>query len=147
MGTPDSVGAKLEELYQDFLFDEMIIISHYGGLKREQALRTTTALCRSFDAEVTKKVNAMNDSNKIEEMLKRLERLEAMEEIRHLKQRSAQAADPHMKIDMFVNLYTEDGVMEFTNWDTVLRGHDEIRAFLEVNPVHLDVPLPAARED
>ena len=24
--------------------------------------------------------------------------------------------------------------MEFTNWDTVLRGHDEIRAFLEVNP-------------
>ena len=57
-----------------------------------------------------------------------------MEEIRHLKQRSAQAADPHMKIDMFVNLYTEDGVMEFTNWETVLRGHDEIRAFLEVNP-------------
>ena len=77
----------------------------------------------------------MNDSNKIDEMLKRLERLEAMEDIRRLKQRSAQGpADPHMKIDMFVNLYTEDGIMEFTNWDTVLRGRDEIRAFLEVNP-------------
>ena len=34
------MGTKLEELYQDFLFDEMIIISHYGGLKREQAMRT-----------------------------------------------------------------------------------------------------------
>ena len=40
VGTPDSVGTKLEELYQDFLFDEMIIISHYGGLTREQAMRT-----------------------------------------------------------------------------------------------------------
>ena len=76
----------------------------------------------------------MNTSNKIDELLKRLERLEAMEDIRHLKQRSAQAADPHMKIDLFVDLYTHDGVMEFTNWDTVLTGHDEIRAFLEVNP-------------
>ena len=76
----------------------------------------------------------MSDSNKIDELLKRLERLEAMEEIRHLKQRSAVAADPQMDIDMFVDLYTEDGVMEFTNWNTVLKGHDEIRAFLEVNP-------------
>ena len=76
----------------------------------------------------------MNDSNKIDQMLKRLERLEAMEEIRHLKQRSAVAADPQMDIDMFVDLYTEDGVMEFTNWETVLNGRDEIRAFLEVNP-------------
>ena len=76
----------------------------------------------------------MNDANEINELLKRLERLEAMEEIRHLKQNTAQAADPQMDIDMFVSLYTEDGIMEFTNWDTVLHGHDEIRAFLEVNP-------------
>ena len=40
VGTPDSVGRKLEELYRDFQYDEMIIISHYGGLKREQAMRT-----------------------------------------------------------------------------------------------------------
>ena len=40
VGTPDSVGAKLEELYEDFLFDELIIISHYGGLRREQSMRT-----------------------------------------------------------------------------------------------------------
>ena len=40
VGTPDTVGPKLEELYRDFLFDELIIISHYGGLTREQALRT-----------------------------------------------------------------------------------------------------------
>ena len=87
----------------------------------------------------------MNDADKISGMLKRLERLEAMEEIRHLKQRSAVAADPYMDIDMLVGLYTEDGVMEFTNWDTVLKGHDEIRAFLEINPFtwmfHCLIPL------
>ena len=76
----------------------------------------------------------MEEQIKTDNILKRLERLEAMEEIRHLKQGMALAADPHMDIDMFVNLYTEDGIMEFTNWDTVLRGHDEIRAFMEVNP-------------
>ena len=85
-------------------------------------------------ANPTNDMNAMSDAHNTDEILKRLERLEAMEEIRHLKQRSALAADPHMDIDLFVNLYTDDGIMEFTNWDTVLRGHAEIRAFLEVNP-------------
>lgn len=76
----------------------------------------------------------MNDDVSHSDLLQRVKRLEAMEEIRHLKQRSAIAADPHMDIDMLVGLYTEDGIMEFTNWDTTLKGHDEIRAFLEINP-------------
>lgn len=76
----------------------------------------------------------MSDSQTLDAVLRRLERLEAIEEIRNLKQGSAVAADPNMDIDMFLSLYTEDGVMEIRNWDTVLRGHDEIRAFLEVNP-------------
>ena len=46
----------------------------------------------------------MSEPHRIDDLLKRLERLEAMEEIRHLKQRSAVAADPQMDIDMFVNL-------------------------------------------
>ena len=40
VGTPDSVGDQLEGLYEDFRFDELIIISHYGGMKREQSMRT-----------------------------------------------------------------------------------------------------------
>jgi hypothetical protein len=76
----------------------------------------------------------MSDTDEMTSVLKRLERLEAIEEIRNLKQGSAVAADPNMDIDMFLSLYTEDGIMEIVNWDTVLKGHDEIRAFLEVNP-------------
>lgn len=40
VGSPASVGEKLKGLYQDFRYDELLIISHYGGMKREQALRT-----------------------------------------------------------------------------------------------------------
>lgn len=76
----------------------------------------------------------MNDQANMDAILKRLERLEAIEEIKNLKQGSAVAADPNMDIDMFLSLYTEDGIMEIVNWETVLTGHAEIRAFLEVNP-------------
>ena len=67
----------------------------------------------------------MNDSD-ITALLKRVERLEAIEEIKDLKQRSALAADPNMDIDMFINNYTEDGIMEIVNWGTVLKGRKEI---------------------
>jgi ketosteroid isomerase-like protein len=76
----------------------------------------------------------MSETDKTEAILKRLDHLEAIEEIRNMKQGAAVAADPNMDIDAFVNLYTEDGIMEIVNWETVLNGHDEIRAFLEVNP-------------
>ncbi len=56
VGTPDSVGLKLEELYQDFLFDELIIISHYGGLTREQAMRTQQLFADHLMPELQKKV-------------------------------------------------------------------------------------------
>ncbi|MFT5134385.1 MAG: hypothetical protein ACI9SC_002864 [Gammaproteobacteria bacterium] len=76
----------------------------------------------------------MSENDKMDAILKRLERLEAIEEIKNLKQGSAIAADPSMDIDKFLSLYTEDGIMEIVNWGTVLNGHAEIRAFLEVNP-------------
>ena len=57
VGTPDSVGAKLEELYEDFLFDELIIISHYGGLKREQSLRTQQLFADHLMPRMRDKVN------------------------------------------------------------------------------------------
>ncbi len=40
VGTPDTVGQQLLELYNDFAFDELIIISHFGNIKKSQALRT-----------------------------------------------------------------------------------------------------------
>ena len=40
VGTPDAVGEKLKGLHEEFKFDELIIISHYGGLKRAHAMKT-----------------------------------------------------------------------------------------------------------
>jgi hypothetical protein len=86
----------------------------------------------------------MNDTN-IEALLKRVERLEAIEEIKELTQRSAIAADPNMDIDIFINNYTEDGIMEIVNWGTVLKGREEIAGFLAINPFtwmfHCLIPL------
>ena len=58
VGTPDSVGAKLEELYEDFLFDELIIISHYGGLKREQSMRTQQLFADHLMPRMRDKLNS-----------------------------------------------------------------------------------------
>ncbi|NKB37711.1 MAG: LLM class flavin-dependent oxidoreductase [Gammaproteobacteria bacterium] len=40
VGTPDKVGQQLLGLYDEFQFDELIIISHFSDLSREQCLRT-----------------------------------------------------------------------------------------------------------
>ena len=40
VGSPDSVGKQLLALWQEFRFDEMIVISHYGGIDKDRALRT-----------------------------------------------------------------------------------------------------------
>lgn len=87
----------------------------------------------------------MSDTTTTVEILKRLERLESIDEIKKLKQRSAIAADPFMDMEMLINLYTEDGVMEIPTFGLILTGHNEIRAFLEVNAFtwmfHCLIPL------
>jgi len=40
VGTPKKVGQQLLELWQEHRFDELIIMSHYGGTRRWQALKT-----------------------------------------------------------------------------------------------------------
>ncbi len=40
VGTPKKVGQQLLELWQEHHFDELIIMSHYGGTQRWQALKT-----------------------------------------------------------------------------------------------------------
>jgi alkanesulfonate monooxygenase SsuD/methylene tetrahydromethanopterin reductase-like flavin-dependent oxidoreductase (luciferase family) len=40
VGSPESVGQQLVELYDEFAFDELLIISHFGTIKREQSLKT-----------------------------------------------------------------------------------------------------------
>lgn len=74
----------------------------------------------------------MTDAD-LQALLARVERLEALEQIKELKQGFAMAADPNMKIDQFLELYAEDGVMEIIDWGR-FEGHSGIRAFLEANP-------------
>lgn len=40
VGTPEKVGKQLLDLWQEFRFDELLLISHYGGMERWQALKT-----------------------------------------------------------------------------------------------------------
>jgi alkanesulfonate monooxygenase SsuD/methylene tetrahydromethanopterin reductase-like flavin-dependent oxidoreductase (luciferase family) len=40
VGTPEKVGRQLVELYREFGFQELIIMSYYGGISRYQAMRT-----------------------------------------------------------------------------------------------------------
>ncbi len=40
VGSPDTVGKQLLALWKEFRFDEMIVISHYGGIDKDRALRT-----------------------------------------------------------------------------------------------------------
>lgn len=40
VGTPERVGEKLQGLREEFDINELIIISHYGGLSRDQAMKT-----------------------------------------------------------------------------------------------------------
>ena len=87
----------------------------------------------------------MSDTDTLQALARRVARLEAMEDIRRLRQMSAEAADPFMEIDALVGLYVPDGVMEFLSFGTSYRGHDQIRAFLEVNAFtwmfHCLIPL------
>lgn len=40
VGSPDSVGRQLLELWREFRFDEMIVMTHYGGIDQAKALKT-----------------------------------------------------------------------------------------------------------
>ena len=40
VGTPDSVGRQLLALWDEFRFDELLVMTHYGGIDKAKALRT-----------------------------------------------------------------------------------------------------------
>ena len=40
VGSPDSVGRQLLELWDEFRFDELLVMTHYGGIDKAKALRT-----------------------------------------------------------------------------------------------------------
>jgi hypothetical protein len=93
----------------------------------------------------------MAESNTTAELLRRIERLEAIEDIKKLKYQTAIAADPYMDMEMLINLYSEDGIMEIPTFGLVLTGHDEIREFLKVNAFtwmfHCLIPLQVEIDD
>jgi alkanesulfonate monooxygenase SsuD/methylene tetrahydromethanopterin reductase-like flavin-dependent oxidoreductase (luciferase family) len=40
VGSPETVGRQLMELYDEFRFEELCIVSHFGGMPREAAMKT-----------------------------------------------------------------------------------------------------------
>jgi alkanesulfonate monooxygenase SsuD/methylene tetrahydromethanopterin reductase-like flavin-dependent oxidoreductase (luciferase family) len=46
VGTPQKVGQQLLDLWKEFQFNELIIMSHYGGTQRWQALKTQQLFAR-----------------------------------------------------------------------------------------------------
>lgn len=40
VGSPDSVGRQLLALWDEFRFDELLVMTHYGGIDKAAALRT-----------------------------------------------------------------------------------------------------------
>jgi alkanesulfonate monooxygenase SsuD/methylene tetrahydromethanopterin reductase-like flavin-dependent oxidoreductase (luciferase family) len=48
VGTPEKVGRQLLELYDEFRFEELLIVSHYGGMQGWQALKTQELFARDI---------------------------------------------------------------------------------------------------
>ena len=48
VGTPEKVGRQLLELWDEFRFEELLIISHFGGTERWQALKTQQLFARDI---------------------------------------------------------------------------------------------------
>lgn len=48
VGTPDAVRDKLLGLYADVRFDELCIISHFGGMRKDNAMRTQSLFARDI---------------------------------------------------------------------------------------------------
>jgi alkanesulfonate monooxygenase SsuD/methylene tetrahydromethanopterin reductase-like flavin-dependent oxidoreductase (luciferase family) len=46
VGTPDTVGDQLLELYEEFRFEELCIVSHFGAMERENAMKTQRLFAR-----------------------------------------------------------------------------------------------------
>ena len=46
VGTPERVGKQLLDLWREVHFHELLIISHYGGMERWQALKTQELFAR-----------------------------------------------------------------------------------------------------
>lgn len=61
VGSPETVGRQLLELWEEFRFDEMIIISHYGGIKKEKALKTQDLFAKRVMPLIQKRVASANE--------------------------------------------------------------------------------------
>jgi alkanesulfonate monooxygenase SsuD/methylene tetrahydromethanopterin reductase-like flavin-dependent oxidoreductase (luciferase family) len=48
VGTPEKVGDQLLELWDEFRFEELLIISHYGGTERWQSMKTQSLFARDI---------------------------------------------------------------------------------------------------
>ena len=62
VGSPDTVGKQLLALWKEFRFDELIVISHYGGIAKDRALKTQDLFAKKvmpvLQAEVQKGLRA-----------------------------------------------------------------------------------------
>ena len=58
VGSPETVGKQLLDLWREFRFDELIVISHYGGIAKDKALKTQDLFAKKvmpmIQAEVLK---------------------------------------------------------------------------------------------
>jgi alkanesulfonate monooxygenase SsuD/methylene tetrahydromethanopterin reductase-like flavin-dependent oxidoreductase (luciferase family) len=48
VGTPEKVGDQLLELWDEFRFEELLVISHFGGTTRWQAMKTQSLFARDI---------------------------------------------------------------------------------------------------
>jgi alkanesulfonate monooxygenase SsuD/methylene tetrahydromethanopterin reductase-like flavin-dependent oxidoreductase (luciferase family) len=48
VGTPEKVGDQLLELWDEFRYEELLIMSHYGGTKRWQSMKTQSLFARDI---------------------------------------------------------------------------------------------------
>ncbi len=81
----------------------------------------------------------------LEPLARRVAELEDIEAVKEAKNRFALAADPVLDVEALVALFTEDATLEYTGGLDVKRGHSEIRAWFENDPidwrVHFFLPI------
>ncbi|NQT48646.1 MAG: nuclear transport factor 2 family protein [Chloroflexi bacterium] len=68
-----------------------------------------------------------------QDMEARLQKLEAIQEITNLESQYAFAADTR-QVDIYVNLFTEDGVIDLRPYGERIMGREAIRRFREASP-------------
>jgi alkanesulfonate monooxygenase SsuD/methylene tetrahydromethanopterin reductase-like flavin-dependent oxidoreductase (luciferase family) len=56
VGTPDRVGDQLLELWDEFQFEELLVVSHFGGTERWQSMKTQALFARDIMPRMTEAV-------------------------------------------------------------------------------------------